>query len=75
MDLQRTVTAKHFGTEPTFMLEERFLWAGLCFKQRQVGKFAFPLLDESCQGVKRVGCGCNAGQGVGEDDATGRARR
>lgn len=75
VDLQCAVAAKHFGTEPAFMLEERLLWVGLGFEQGHIWQFPFPVLNQGCKRVKCVSCGSNARQGVGEDDAAGGALR
>lgn len=75
MYLQSAVTAKHFGTEPAFMLEEGLLWAGLGFEQGHVRQLPFPVLHQGCKRVKCVSCGGDASQGIGENDAAGGALR
>lgn len=75
VDLQSAVAAKHFGTEPAFMLKEWLLWAGLRLEQGHVWHFPFPVLHQGCKRVKCIGCGSDASQGIGEDDAAGGALR
>lgn len=75
VDLQSAVAAKYFGTEPAFMLEEGLLWAGLGFEQGHVRQFPFPVLHQSCKGVKCISCGGDASQGIGENDTAGGALR
>lgn len=75
MDLQSAVTAKHFGTEPAFMLEEGLLRAGLRFEQGHVRQFPFPVLHQGRKRVKCISCGSNAGQGIGKNDTAGGALR
>ena len=75
MDLQSAVAAKHFGTEPAFMLEERLLWVGLGFVQGPVRRFPLPVLHEGCERVKCISCGGDASQGIGENDTAMGALR
>ncbi len=75
MDLQSAVAAKHFGTEPAFMLEEGLIWAGLRFEQGHVRQFTFSVLHQGCERVKCISCGSDASQGIGENDAAGGALR
>lgn len=75
MDLQSAVAAKHFGTEPAFMLEEGLLRAGLGVKQRHVGQLPFPVLHQGGKGVECVSRGNDASQWVGENNTTGGALR
>lgn len=75
MDLQSTVAAKHFGTEPAFMLEEGILWAGLRFEQGHARQFSFPVLHQGCERVKCISCGGNASQGIGKNDTAWGALR
>lgn len=75
VDLEGTVTAKHLGTEPTLMLEEGVLRAGLSVKHRHVGGLPLAVLHQSGERVESVGRGCYTGERVGEDDTAGGAVR
>ena len=57
------------------MLEEGVLRAGLSVKHRHIWRLPLAVLHQSRERVERIGCGCYAGQGVGEDNAAGRAVR
>lgn len=75
MDLQSAVAAKYFGTEPAFMLEEGFLWAGLRFKQGDARQFPFPVLHQGSKRIKCISCGSDASQRIGENYTAGGALR
>lgn len=61
VDLQGTVTAKHLGTEPTLMLEEGVLGAGLGVEDRHVGRLSLAVPHQSGEWVKCIGSGSNTG--------------
>lgn len=76
VDLQRAVAAKHFGAEPALMLEKGLLRAGLGVEHGHTGQLAIPVvLHQGVEGVEGICRGCDAGQGVGEDDTAGGALR